>query len=345
LSISSFSANFATANTALMISFFKTLNPLNVLWLAIILFVLRIGYLYNIPAKTEFAFAEPFERLLIPVSNQYPFSIPFNVFLAALLVFIQALLLNHLVNHHNLLGKPTFLPALMYVTVSGLFTPFLVLSLPLVCNFLVIWMLFKLLSFYKGKDAKSAAYDLGMIVAIGSIIYLPFIYQFLAIWIGLFIFRPFNWREVVAGIIGYCTIFFFLAVYYYLNNSLGQFYNIWLPLGTKFPDSININYYNYLVLIPVIVILVLCFFKLQQNFFKSYVQIRKTFQLLFVIFLIGGLSFYIKATFHLNHFLLCAVPAAVFFSYYFLYARRKWFYETLFCILLAGIIYFQFNTF
>jgi len=328
-----------------MINFFKALNPLNVLWLAIILFGLRAGYLFNAPGKTEFTFAEPFARLLIPVSNQYPFSISFNIFLAGLLVFIQALLLNHLVNHHNLLGKPTFLPALMYITVSGLFTPFLVLSPPLICNFLVIWMLFKLLSFYKGKDAKSTAYDLGIIVAVGSIIYLPFIYLFLAIWIGLIIFRPFNWREIVAGIIGYGTVFFFLAVYYYLNDSLWQFYNIWIPLGTRFPASIDINYYNYLVLIPVIVILVLCFFKLQQNFFKSYVQIRKTFQLLFVIFLIGGLSFYIKAAFHLNHFLLCAVPATVFFSYYFLYAKRKWFYETLFCILLIGIIYFQFNTF
>jgi hypothetical protein len=39
------------------------------------------------------------------------------------------------------------------------------------------------------------------------------------------------------------------------------------------------------------------------------------------------------------------VPVAVFFSYYFLYAKRKWFYETLFAILLIGIIYFQFNNF
>ncbi len=228
---------------------------------------------------------------------------------------------------------------------SGLFTPFLVLSPPLLCNFLVLWMLFKLFSFYKSKDAKSAAFDLGMIVAIGSLIYLPFIYMFLAIWIALAIFKPFNWREGLAGIIGYITVFFFLAVYYYLNNSLGQFYTIWLPLATKFPDHVTINYYNYLVLAPVILILVLCFFTLQQNFFKSYVQVRKSFQLLFIIFLIAGLSFYTEAAFQLNHFLLCAVPVAVFFSYYFLYAKRKWFYELLFGLLLISIVYFQFNTF
>jgi len=144
---------------------------------------------------------------------------------------------------------------------------------------------------------------------------------------------------------GYITIFFFIAVFYYLNDSLGQFSDIWGPLGTKFPNSFNINYYNYLVLIPVIVILLLCFVTLQQNFFKSYVQVRKSFQLLFVVFLIAALSFYVKTPFNLNHFLLCTAPAAIFFSYYFLYAKVKWFYETLFCLLLISIIYFQFNTF
>lgn len=329
----------------MIIKIFRTYNPLNALGLAIVLFVLRIGYVFNAPASIGFTFVEPFVRALMPIHYEHFFSPGLNIFLAAVLVFIQALLVNFLVNKYNLLGKPTFLPALMYVTVSGLFTPFLVLSQPLVCNFLLIWMLFKLFNFYKGEEAKSTAYDLGMIVALGSLIYFPFIYLFLVIWIALIIFKPFNWREWVAGIIGYATIFFFLAVYFYLHDEFAQFYSIWLPLATKFPNHFNINYYNYLVLIPVMLILALCFVKLRQNFFRSYVQVRKSFQLLFFVFLVAGLAFYVKAEFSLDHFLLCAVPAAVFFAYYFLYANVKWVYESLFLILLISIIYFQFNTF
>jgi hypothetical protein len=328
-----------------MIGTFRTYNPFNIAWLIIILVLLRMGYVYHAPDKIEFTFVEPFARLVFPVDYEYAFSPQINVLLAGVLVLIQGMLLNHLCNHYNVLGRATFLPALMYVVASGLFPPFLVLSSPLICNFLLIAMLYKLFSLYKGDNAQSTSYDLGMIVAIGSLIYLPFIYFFLIIWIALIIFKPFNWREWVAAIMGYATIFFFLAVFYYLNNRLGQFYQIWLPLTTKFPDRININYYNYLVLIPVIIILVLCFFKLQQNFFKSYVQIRKTFQLLFIVFVVAGVSFYVKPEFHLNHFLLCAVPAAIFFSYYFLYASARWFYESLFLILMIGIVYFQFNTF
>jgi hypothetical protein len=328
-----------------MINIFKIYNPLNIIWLIIILFITRMGYVLHAPDKLEFIFVEPFARLLVPLSYEYAFSAGSNIFLASLLVLGQALLINYMVNFYNLLGKPTFLPALLYVTLSALFAPFMVLSAPLICNFLVIWVLFKLLSFYKSDDAKSTAYDLGIIVAVGSLIYLPFIYLFLSIWIALIIFKPFNWREWVSGILGYLTVFFFLAVFYYLNNRLGSFYNIWAPLGTKFPNRINLNYLNYLVLVPVALLLVLYFFKLQQNYLKSYVQVRKSFQLLFIIFLIAGLSFYVKAEFNLNHFLLCAVPASVFFSYYFVNANIKWFYETLYLILLISIVYFQFNTF
>jgi hypothetical protein len=328
-----------------MINTFRTYNPLNILWLAILLFVFRVGYAYHAPDRLEFTFVEPFARLLVPVSSEFALSSTASMFLAGVLTLLQALLLNRLVSQYNLLGKPTFLPALMYVTISGLFTPFLILSSPLICNFLLLWMLYKLFDLYKGEDAKSTVYDLGMIVALGSLIYLPFIYLFLAIWAALIFFKPFNWREWVAGIMGYGTIYFFLAVFYYMKGHLSGFYKIWLPLTTRFPDRININYYNYLVLIPVIIILILCFIKIRQNFFRSYVQTRKSFQLLLVIFIIASLSFYIKTEFHLNHFLLCAVPAAVFFSYYFLYATARWFYESLFFLLLLSIIYFQFNTF
>lgn len=328
-----------------MINLFKTYNPLNAIWLAVLLIVLRIGYVYNSPAEIQFAFVEPFARLLIPVDYKFALSPFTNIFLAGVVIFVQALWFNRLVNSFNLMGRPSFLPALMYVVLTALFAPFLTLSAPLICNFIIIGMLFRLFGTYKTPDAKSVAYDLGMIVALGTLIYLPFIFMFLVIWAGLIVFRPFNWREWVAAIMGFATIFFFLAVIYYLTDRLPAFAKIWLPQPASAPAPMQISLYNYLVLVPVAIILLLCFLKVSQLFFRSYVQTRKSFQLLLVLAVMAGLSFYIKKEFRLEHFLLCALPLAVFFSYYFLYAARKWFYEGLFLLLVGSIIYFQFNTF
>jgi hypothetical protein len=327
-----------------MIKLFRNFNPFTAIWLVILLLILRISYLLRAPDKLQFSLFEPFARLLIPLSYERALSPTDNIWLAAVCILLQALLLNYLVNKYNLFGKPTFLPALTYITITALFTPFLVLSPPLICNFLLIWMFFKLFNFYKSPDAKSNAYDLGMMVAIGTLIYFPFIYFTLAVFAALILFRPFNWREWVAVLLGFVTIFFFLAVFYYLNDKIILFYNIWLPLGSRFP-AIQITYINYLVLIPVLLILVLSLFTLQKNFFKSYVQIRKSFQLLFFSFVVATLSFYVKSDFLLSHFLLCAIPVSVFSAYYFLHAKRRWFYELLFLILFAGILYFRFNTF
>ncbi|QQL48814.1 DUF6427 family protein [Mucilaginibacter ginkgonis] len=328
-----------------MISLFRKYNPVNTAWLVLVVILLRLVYIAKAPDKLDFIFVETFTRSLVPVAYENAFSPVINILLAALLVYGQALLVNYVANFYNLLGRPSFLPALMFVVASSIFTPFLILSPPLICNFLVIWMIFKMLALYKADNANALGYDLGMLVAVGSLIYLPFIYFMVLVWIAFIIFRPFNIREWLSTILGYITIFFFLAVYYYMTDRIDSFFNIWLPLGTKLPTSIVIKQYTYVLLIPVAVFFFLSFTKISALYYKSYIHSRKGLILMVLIFLIAGLSFYVKAEFRLSHFLLCALPTAIFFAYYFLYAKWKWFYETLFLLFVAGIIFFQFNNF
>lgn len=324
-----------------MISQFRSLNPLNIFLLVIIAIVLRIGVLTNLPPVLDMEIIEPFGKLLLSLPLDGLFSPLQNVLLACVLVIVQALLFNRIVNNHSLLGKPSYLPALLYVTASSLFVPFLELSPALLCNFLMIWMINRYLGIYKHGGVLSVMYDMGMVIAVGTIIYFPFIVMVLTLWMCLIIFRPFNWREWVSGIVGFATIFFFIAVFYYWNDALDKFYGIWLPLTSKFPTRLNINLHDYLLLIPVTIILALGVLQLRQKFFRSFVQVRKAFQLLFLMFLVAMVSFYLKPDYPVYHFLLCVPMGAVFMAYYFLNAGVKWFYESLYLILVSAIIYFQ----
>lgn len=324
-----------------MINFFRTLNPFNLFLLVIVALVLRIGIFIKLPPSLNFEFIEPFAKLLLPVPLENSLTSEENILAAMVVTIIQAVLFNRVINKHNLLGKPSFLPALMYVTASCLLVPFLVLSPALMCNFLLIWMIDRFLGIYKQGHAMSVMYDCGIIVGIGTIIYFPFIAMLLSLWGCLLIFRPFNWREWSAGLLGFATVFFFIAVFYYWNNSLTKFFNIWLPLTSPFPTKFNINVYDYLVLIPIIPIIILAVFHLKEKFFRSFVQVRKSFQLLFLIFLVAVVSFYLKSDHPIYHFLLCIPPGAVFMGYYFLNAGKRWFYEGLYFILIGAIVYFQ----
>jgi hypothetical protein len=325
-----------------MINQFRTLNPINLLILAAYTIFMRLAIFINLPAQLNFEFLESYTKLFIQIPQIHLFSSSANIIIAGAITLVQAILFNRIINNHGLLAKPSYLPALLYITGSSLFLQFLILSPPLICNFLLIWMMDKFLKMGKAPNAMMIMFDVGMIIAFGTLIYFPFIVLLLMLWLSLLLYRSFNWREWVAGLIGFLTIFFFVAVFYYWNDNIRQFYQIWQPLINKFPSVFKINLNDYLVLFPVSLIIVLATFQLRENFFRSFISTRKAFQMLFFMFIIAIISFYTKPDFRVYHFLLSVPPGAVLLAYYFSNAKKRWFYESLFAVLVFCIQYFLF---
>jgi len=303
---------------------------------------MRLAIFIHLPEKFDFEFLEPYTRLLIQIPSASSLSPLANALMATVLVIIQALIFNMVVNKNGLLSKPTYLPALLYVTGSSLFLQFLIISPPLICNFILIWIMDKFLKIGKSPNAMMMMFDIGMLIALGTLIYFPFIVLLIMLWLSLLLYRSFNWREWVAGLIGFLNIFFFIAVFYYWNNNINQFFQIWKPLINTFPSVFKINYNDYLVLLPVTVIIVLAALQLRENFFRSFISTRKAFQMLFFMFIVAVISFYTKPDFRVYHFLLSVPPGAVLLAYYFFNAKKRWFYESLFAVLVISIQYFLF---
>lgn len=325
-----------------MINQFRKLSPINLVLLLAYAFFMRSAIFYEMQPLLKIDFLEPFTRLLITVDLEDAFSPTSNVVIATVLMYIQALIFNKIINNHNLLGRTSFLPGLMYITGMSLFLPFMILSPALIANFLLIWLIDKLLKLGKTANAITTVFDIGLIIGIGTLIYFPFMAMLLVVFFGLLLFRSFSWREWVAALVGFITIFFFLAVFYYWNDSLALFYQIWKPLASKFPSVFKINYNDYVVLIPVAIIIILASLQLRENFFRSFISTRKGFQLLFIMFVVSAACFYLKSNFRTWHFLLCVPPGAVLLAYYFSNAKKRWFYETLFVLFVISVQYFLF---
>lgn len=323
-----------------MIDQFRNLSPVNLIFLAVVAVVLRTGVLISLPETLGFSLFEPYTGLQthLPDTLFTPFS---NVFYAMIIVVIQAIILNRIVNEYNLLGKPSFIPALMYVTASALLEPFVVLNPALIANFFMLWMIEKFLSIYRREKVLPVLFDLGMIIAAGSMIYFPFVAMLPLVWVVLIIFRPFNWREWLAGIIGFVTIYFFIGTFYYLNNSLDTFFHT-VPLARTFKTGFHINFYDYIVLIPVILILISSVFTLRQKFYRSNVHVRKAYIVLLFMLVFAILSFYLRTRYNVYHFLLAIPSLSVFMGHFFVSSGKRWFYESLYMLLAAFIIYFQF---
>lgn len=321
----------------------RKFTPFNIVSVSIVGFALCLGIFLHLPEQITPVLFEPAVNNLIGIQIGSSLSPGENVMITLVLTLLQAFFLNRIINHFNFLGKPNFLTALLFMTLVSLFTPFLVLSPPLICNFIAIWMLGKLFNIYKQQEIKGLMYDLGMIVAIGSLIYFPFMVMMLLLWISLVIFRPFNWREWLTPLLGFSTIYFLLGVIYYWIGRLQEFYAIFKPLGYSFPTELSLNVYDYLVVVPVLVALLFFLFILKDHFFKSVVHLRKSFQLLFFMILLTLGSFYLNDHITVNHFLLCAPPIAIYLAFYFTNSKSKWTYEILYMVIIATILYFQFT--
>lgn len=325
-----------------MVNQLRNLKPTNLFILFVLTLVLRLGLFVNLPSAINSGFIEFFSRLLIPFNLDTYLSPLANISIAIVVMFSQAIIFNRILNRHNILGKSTFLPAACYIIVCSVFTPFLSFTPPLLCNFLVLFIFNKILVEYKNSNSIAAMFDLGLVVALGALFYFPFVGFLMLLWIALLLFKPFYWREWASVLIGFLTLIFVLGVYYYWNNKLLDFVEIWKPLSAKLPIYINIQVLDYIVLFPIVVCVLLSMYYLNQNFFRSYVLVRKSFLLAVFIFLMAVLTFYLGPGFRINHFLLCAVPVGLSLSYYFVNAKKKWVFETLFLTTIAVIIYFQF---
>lgn len=325
----------------MIISQLRKFTPLNIALVSVVGSLLCLGAFLHLPADLSPALFEPAVNNLIGIRIAEQLSPSMDVLSTLVLTIVQALFLNRIINHYNFFNKPNFLTALLYMTLVSLFLPFLVLSPTLICNFITIWMLSKLFNIYKQVDVKGLMFDLGMIVAIGSLIYFPFIVMFFLLWISLVIFRPFIWREWLTPLLGVATIYGLLGVIYFWIGRFSEFLHIFTPFINNFP-TLHVDLHDYFVVIPIIIALIFFLFILKDQYYKSIVQIRKSFQLLFFMLILIGASFYLNEHITINHFLMCAPPLSIYLAYYFTYAKTKWVYETLYIVIVGTIIYFQF---
>jgi hypothetical protein len=321
----------------------RKFTPINIFWVCLVGTLLCLGAFLHLPEELTPLFLEPAVNNLFNIKFGTDLQPHSNVLITLILTLLQAFFLNRIINHFNFLGKPTFLTALLFMSLVSVFLPFLVLSPTLICNFITIWMIDKLFNIYKQADVKILMFDLGMIVALGSLIYFPFIVMLLLLWIALIIFRPFIWREWVTPVLGFSLVYFLLGVIYYWRDRWDEFLEIFKPFANPLPTGLHVDYHDYFVVIPILVALLLFLLVLKDQYFRSIVHLRKSFQLLFYMLLLIIGSFYLNTKITINHFLLCAPPLAIYLAYYFAYAKVKWLYESIYIIIIGTIIYFQFT--
>jgi hypothetical protein len=320
---------------------FKANNPYNTFLLLIYGLLLKMPMFLHpvIPTVQQtdgFLFKALLTQLTSTIGNTVTVIYPFITFL---LLYTQAVTFNKVANDERLMQKPNYLIGMAYLLITSLFKEWNILSAPLIVNTLLIWVWANMSGMYNTKNAKSTLFNIGIAIGVSTFFYFPSIAFSILIIVGLTVTRPFRLAEWLLALLGIITPYYFLLAYVFLTDKLK---------GYKLPDfSIGFPkfYESRWALAAIIIVLaatLIGLFYIQKNFRRQLVQSRKSWNLVFLYFLVAVFIPFINATHTFQYWILCAVPLSAFVGSAFLYPERKWFPLFLHWLMVAFVIAFSY---
>lgn len=291
-----------------MFSIFKSNNPGVVALYAVYLFAFRICFWF-IDVEAEFALqnSEPLSALLFGWLKALPVNFKaLSFILSAVVCFVQALLINGLINEHKLAARKSYAGGLIFIIFSSFFKQMLVLSAPQLAFTFIILATQKLFRLIKKEKMYGDVFDVGFLIALASLFYYPaFIYVLFA-YIGMGTVRAFSYREWMAVLLGFVAPMLLAFTAYFFTDS---------HPGGIMPQSV----FSHLTLTPIewgqVAAFLLCavasFVLLPAFLYSSLIQVRKFTTLLFVAFFIGLLTFFIQPHVNMAHVVMLCMSVAV----------------------------------
>ncbi|HCC69933.1 MAG TPA: hypothetical protein DEQ09_02090 [Bacteroidales bacterium] len=251
----------------------------------------------------------------------------------------------YLVNFNTRLffiNERTFLPASLYVLLSGYISSNQVLNPVLPASILLLFSVDRLIVSYRKPGIAYNLFDASMIIGIAALIYTNIIWFYLLIIIGISLFRSLNFREILISFIGLLTPFIILYAFYYLTcRDIGWLNNFFIDsIMTQIPDF----YWSpVFILISTInlIILVISLLYLWSIFNTKKVRSRKIFSLLTWMLVLAVVVYFVIPAASAGLMYVFLIPLVYILTHYLVMVRNKKIANYVFAIIFLSVLFLQ----
>lgn len=257
---------------------------------------------------------------------------------AFLLLYIQAVMLNYLVNEYRLMPRPTFLPAMAYLLLTSLLPEWSYLSSPLVAATFVLWAFSMLFRLYNVETARGAVFNIGLLLGLASYFYFPSACFLLCALLGLVILKPFRLNEAVLFLVGCLTPYYFMAAVLFLSDKLSP--ASFLPHVSVHTPAVRSNVWLAVSILLLAIPFLAGGFFVQTHLPKMLIQVRKAWSILLFYLLLAFFVPFVNSNSSFSNWILLAVPFAGFHAATYFYPVKKWMPNVL-LLLTAGYVFYQ----
>jgi hypothetical protein len=320
-----------------VVGIFRQKTPVNSLLLLVYALVLKFPVLLRprppLQQQEDHYLYGLLMRFLLPL--QLPPSI--YTFIAFLIVFFQATLLNRIFSELKMLPKPNFLPGMVFILLTTLFSEWNYFSAPLLANGLLIFMFYRIVNLYNTASPLGGVFNIGVMMGLVSLLYQPAILFVILIPFSLFIMRPFRVREWLISFLGLTTPYYFLALEPLFTNRWSWKYLI--PFITiDFPAMPAYVFITVSIMFMVIPFIVGGYY-VQSNLNKMLIQARKGWSVLLLFLIVSSLIILVNGGGNYVNWVFCVMPLAAFHAAAYYYPDKPRFPVIMHWIIFAYALY------
>lgn len=323
-----------------MIGIFKQKNPGNTLLLLVYALILKFRLFAHPAVPVQLKDDHLVYTSLMKFLQPLELPAIFYSIITFTIIFLQALLFNRICNAQKILARPTFLPAMVLILITSLFTEWNQFSSALLVNVFLIWIFYRMTTLYNVQKAGNTVFNIGVLLGIISLLYYPAIVFFLLVFFTLFIIRPLHVREWVISILGISTPYYFLAITLYLTDNWN--WNYILPsISFSLPVMPSLIFVTISIALLVIPFIIGGYY-VQNNLSKMLIQVRKTWSLLLIFLIISLLVIVLSQENNYVNWMLSVVPLTAFHAAAYFYPLNKLFPSVLHWITFAYALYINY---
>jgi hypothetical protein len=269
-----------------------------------------------------------------------------SAFAGVLFSFILVLLMSMLLVNFNtsvfFINERTFLPAIIYVLLCGLFPHYQILNPVIPASLFLMIAIRRIMDAYKKSGTAYSFFDASIFLSIGSLFYLNLIWFGLLVIIGIVILRTGNIKELMISILGLLTPYLLtFGIFYVAGKDLILFgkvlqYNLFDKAPEYYLSRLTIA---GLFMIGLVILISIVNLLLVLN--NKKIKSRKTFTILIWVFIISCVVFLAIPSASVEIIWLISIPVSYFLSHYFVFMKKKLIPEIFFTAIFVIIVLVQ----
>lgn len=270
-------------------------------------------------------------------TNPFP-----GIVITLVLVSLMAFMMVSLNTNLFFINERTFLPALIYILLSGLFPQYQLMNPAVFAAVFLMIAIRRIMEAYRIPGTAYNFFDAGILIGIGSLFYANLIWFGLLVIIGIALLRTGNLKEIAISIIGLVTPYLLtFAIYYVSGRNLKD---LWSLIGYNLFDNHGDHVFNKITTVAVLftglgTLVSMAHLFMLMNTKK--IKARKTFSLLFWIFFIATGAYILIPSVSVEMVWIIGIPISYFMTHYFVFVKKRLVPEIFFSLFFILILLIQ----